>query len=245
MALPDIAEMEGYIRQVAQRLGINPDIAVRVAQSEGLKPGVWQSNIQGANGRERSYGPFQLYEGGGLGNAFKNRYGVSASDPNSWKQQVDFSLGEALRSGWTPWHGAKRVGIGNFEGIRGGAAGAGPSTPPTAVAGQSAQPYASSAPVYSNGININPGPAPAYNSYSPSQGPGPAQKLSFWDRLKSNAGGIGALGDALSGGGQKQEAPVPPIGPPTGYGPLQVAPTSYTAQNQDDPVSLLRKLGLV
>ena len=33
--MPDIATVEAYIRQKAAQLGINPDVAVRVAKSEG------------------------------------------------------------------------------------------------------------------------------------------------------------------------------------------------------------------
>ena len=55
MALPDIREVENYIREVAAQMGINPDVAVRVAKSEGLAPGVWQSNLKRPDGsREQS-----------------------------------------------------------------------------------------------------------------------------------------------------------------------------------------------
>ena len=39
----DFDEMEAYIRRAAIARGINPDVALRVARSEGLQPGTWQS----------------------------------------------------------------------------------------------------------------------------------------------------------------------------------------------------------
>jgi hypothetical protein len=231
MSLPDLNEVESYIRQVAQQVGINPDIAVKVARSEGLAPGVWQSNLVMKSGkREPSYGPFQLYEGGGLGNKFKQVYGKSASDPSTWKQQVEFALGEAKKSGWSPWYGARKVGVGNFEGIRAGASS--PGTP--------------QGPVMSNGININTPEQTSYQTaYSPSQGPGEAQSLSVMDRLKNNKDNItdfiGAV-DAMTAL-QRPAAP-PPIAAPTGFAPLQIEGVKYTKKKGPD-VSLLRQLGLI
>ena len=117
--MPTVSEVEAYIRQAAMRRGIDPDIAVRVAKSEGLAPGVWQSNLYRNGVRERSYGPFQLYMGGGLGNEFERLTGKSAADPSTVFQQVDFALNQAARGGWSPFHGARRVGIGDRDGLRG------------------------------------------------------------------------------------------------------------------------------
>lgn len=233
MQLPDINEVESYIRATASQLGINPDIAVRVARAEGLAPGVWQSNIVKDGQREPSYGPFQLFEGGGLGNRFKERYGVSASDPSTWKQQVQFALEEAKRGGWTPWYGAKAAGIAPFEGIRAGASSAVASRGPTSDA--------LSAPARTE-PSVASGP-----SFSPSQGPGEAQTLSFMDRLKNNKSNIADFASSLDAivGPQPQQQEVAPIGAPTGFAPLQIAPTRYTAGKQQFDPSLLRKLGLI
>src|SRR5262249_18393348 len=90
--MPTIAEIEAYIRQAAMRRGMDPDVAVRVAKSEGLAPGVWQSNVCRNGVREPSYGPFQLLvREGGLGNAFQRATGKSAADPSTALQQVDFA----------------------------------------------------------------------------------------------------------------------------------------------------------
>lgn len=110
-------EIETYIRQAAARRGIDPDIAVRVALSEGgLDDPVRQSDVVTNGVREQSFGPFQLYLGGGLGNAALAA-GIDPRNPAQWRQAVDFALDNAARGGWGPWHGAARVGIGNFEGI--------------------------------------------------------------------------------------------------------------------------------
>jgi hypothetical protein len=113
--------MEAYIRKRASALGIDPNVAVAVAKSEGLSPGTWQSNIAGGGGpgnREPSFGPFQLHDSY-MGADFTRQTGLRASDPNTWQQQIDFVLGNVSRTGWTPFHGAARVGIGARQGLPG------------------------------------------------------------------------------------------------------------------------------
>lgn len=118
-------EIEQYIRAAAIQRGIDPDIAVRVAKSEGgVSDPVRQSDIVKNGVREPSYGPFQLYMGDGLGNAAL-KAGIDPRDPNQWQQGVDFALDNAKKDGWGAWYGAKNVGIGNRDGI-GGA----PALPP-------------------------------------------------------------------------------------------------------------------
>jgi len=119
----DSREVASYIRRRAPDFGIDGDAAVRVAMTEGLTPsGVHgQSTVErqgsgSAGGYENSWGPFQLYLGGGLGNEFKRRTGMDPRDPNTWREQVDFSLREAGRLGhWYdpnnrtagPWFGPR------------------------------------------------------------------------------------------------------------------------------------------
>src|SRR5690606_3310852 len=94
------------------------DVALRVARSEGLAPGVWQSNVINKQGRrETSYGPFQLLVGGGLGDEFQRRYGKSPADKSTWREQIDFALDEAAKGGWSPWYGAAKVGVGPRTGL--------------------------------------------------------------------------------------------------------------------------------
>lgn len=118
-AANDVAGLEGYIRESALQRGIDPDIAVRVAKSEGLAPGVWQSNVVKGGTRETSYGPFQLLVGGGLGDKFMKTTGLDPRDPSTARAQIDFALDEASRGGWGPWYGAAKVGVGRWDGLRG------------------------------------------------------------------------------------------------------------------------------
>lgn len=116
---PVVAEGEiaDYIRQSATARGIDPDVALRVAMSEGgLKDPVRQSDYVKNGVREASYGPFQLYMGGGLGNKALEA-GIDPRDPNQWRQGVDFALDQAAKGGWSPWYGAAKVGVGNRTGL--------------------------------------------------------------------------------------------------------------------------------
>lgn len=113
----DVVATENYIRQAAQARGIDPDVAVRVARSEGLAPNTWQSNYVKNGKRETSYGPFQLLVGGGLGDKFQKVYGKSPADPSTLQQQIDFALDEAAQGGWSPWYGAAKVGVGPRTGL--------------------------------------------------------------------------------------------------------------------------------
>lgn len=111
------AERAAYIRAAALRNGIDPETALRVAQSEGFNTYVGDKGT--------SFGDWQLHFGGsgirgmnagGLGDVLRRR-GINAKDPSTWKQQTDFALEWAAKHGWGDWHGAKRVGIGNRQGI--------------------------------------------------------------------------------------------------------------------------------
>jgi hypothetical protein len=112
-----ITSIEEYIRARAPIYGIDPDVAVRVARSEGGVTNLLRQSDVVKNGvREPSYGPFQLYMNGGLG----NRALAAGIDPRTqeggWKG-IDFALSEAGQKGWGQWYGAKRVGISPMEGI--------------------------------------------------------------------------------------------------------------------------------
>src|SRR5215831_5281545 len=118
--VPNPSQMADYIRYAAAQRGIDPETAVRVAQSEGLNT---YTGDQGS-----SFGPFQLHmaglapagsgnEGSGLGDSFKQQTGLDPRDPSTWAQQINFALDNAKQSGWGAWHGAARVGIGAAQGI--------------------------------------------------------------------------------------------------------------------------------
>lgn len=150
MALPSVAQMEAYIRRRAEELGIDPDVAVRVARSEGLQDGTWQANGTLSYGREQSYGPFQLHnapagERPGMGNDFVKATGLNPADPDTWDEGIDFALEQARKGGWGAWYGAKKEGITGFMGIGGKPADA-PDTFPARPTDTVAQPGAGAMP---------------------------------------------------------------------------------------------------
>ena len=111
-------DIESYIRQAALQRGIDPEVAIRVAKSEGgLKDPFRQSDIVKNGVREQSYGPFQLYMGGGMGNdALK-----AGIDPRKdWQGGINFALDQAAKGGWGPWYGAQKIGVTGMHGINPG-----------------------------------------------------------------------------------------------------------------------------
>jgi hypothetical protein len=123
------AEMEAFIRQEAIKRGIDPDVAVRVAQTEALN--VFDPDQPDHGGDDgSSFGLYQLHYGGmsdampnaGLGDEFTAATGLDARDPSTWRQQVAFSLDWAAKNGWGSWMGAKNNGIGDYDGISGAGA---------------------------------------------------------------------------------------------------------------------------
>ena len=111
--------IELYIRQRAPAYGIDPDVAVQVARSEGgLDNPTRQSDVVNGGKRERSYGPFQLLIDGGVG-ARALAAGIDPRKESDWQAATDFALAEASQKGWGQWYGAKKVGIDDWEGIKG------------------------------------------------------------------------------------------------------------------------------
>ena len=105
--------MEPVIRSLAQKYGHDPDIAMKVARSEGL------GAFYGDGGKSGT--AFQLYTGGGLGNEFQKETGLDPLDPKNEVAAIDWALKNLDRTGWSPYHGAKKVGIGPRDGIGTGA----------------------------------------------------------------------------------------------------------------------------
>lgn len=162
-----------YIVQSAAAHGIDPATALKVARSEGLGAYV------GDNGS--SFGPFMLHYGnvagggnavGGMGDDFTKATGLDARDPKTVKAQIDFAMAQAAQNGWGAWHGAAKVGLGNWDGIGGAPQGAGPQVAQDANL-QAAQPAAMA---YAPQSPAQQGPAPqalaaALQAYSPVSAP--------------------------------------------------------------------------
>jgi len=111
------SEIEDIIREEANLRGVDANDAVDVFRSEGA--GGYQSGIKRAPSRggseggfEASYGPYQLYTGGGLGNEYQKTTGRSLRNDNTRegvRNQVRFSLNAAVRAGsWRAWYGADK-----------------------------------------------------------------------------------------------------------------------------------------
>ncbi len=121
---PSTDNIAEYIAQAAALRGIDPTVALTVANSEG---GVTEPARRGTFATGSSWWPFQLHYGGngyeylgnvaGMGNSFTAMTGWAPGDPNAWKDSVDYALDVAAKSGWGQWYGAAAAGIGNFQGI--------------------------------------------------------------------------------------------------------------------------------
>ena len=108
------AEKEAFIRQSAIKAGINPDIAMKVARSEGF------NQFSGDQGT--SFGSFQLHvtpggRGKAVGDQFKGMTGLDPADPTNEHEGIMFAMEYVKRHGWHDFHGASRVGIGDTQGI--------------------------------------------------------------------------------------------------------------------------------
>lgn len=118
-------DIEAYIRQSAIARGIDPNIAVKVAQSEGGLNSWNMQSLATKNGiQEPSYGPFQMLKGGpgtgyptGLGNDFMNKTGLDPALAVNGPAATDFALDHASRNGWGAWYGADKAGISKWDGI--------------------------------------------------------------------------------------------------------------------------------
>lgn len=210
-----MATVEEYIRYAAAQRGIDPDIAVRVAQGEGgLKDPFRRgegpaprSQAAEFGATENSFGPLQLYISGnnaGLG----DRAVAAGIDPRKdWKGGVDFALDEVARKGWGQWYGAKAAGITGMMGVGSGAKAIGASPSPYAgmadgPKGQEVYPR----PVMGSMVAGNTAPA----SSSPSPVPAAAQALA--------GGSVNKMADifgmmALAPQQQPQFSPVQIMGP--------------------------------
>lgn len=110
------SDKEAFIRSEAAARGINPDVAMAVARSEGFNS--FKSSIPG----ETSYSAFQLHvtpggRGGHLGDQFGKDTGLDPSDPANERRAIQYALDDARRHGWGAFHGAANTGIGAFAGI--------------------------------------------------------------------------------------------------------------------------------
>jgi hypothetical protein len=181
--------MSAHIRETAKKYGIDPEVAIRVAKSEGLR------DFSGDGGK--SGGAFQLYTGGGLGNKFKKETGLDPLDPANERETIDYALKYASKHGWGSWYGAPKVGVGTWDGIGGGGAAAAAGTDPAAGYGGVGSDAAASeraARVDTSSPDVSPNTL---------QKPTEAGTGDFIDKLKDpKTGAAAGLGEMISGLGQ-------------------------------------------
>ena len=119
--------MERIITEEAKLRGIDPpSIAIRIFRAEGA--GAYQSQIPrtgrgSLGGKEASFGPFQLFIGGGLGNVYQEATGRDLTTDNTAEgitNQIRFALDQAVTgNGWQPWSGRGPAGVAQYAGLRG------------------------------------------------------------------------------------------------------------------------------
>lgn len=116
-------DIETIIRREADLRGIDPDIAVRIFRAEGgsaYQSTVRRSGRGSLGGREASFGPYQLYIGGGLGNEYQERTGRDLTRDNTEdgiENQIRFALDMAVAQSWQPWYGRGPAGVGRTQGL--------------------------------------------------------------------------------------------------------------------------------
>ena len=116
-------ELESIIRSEAELRNMDPDVAVSIWKNEG--GGAYQSTVErkgkgSLGGYEASFGPFQLFIGGGLGNDYERLTGrklVNDNTKEGIQKQIQFSLDMAVKKGWTPWYGRGPAGVGERQGL--------------------------------------------------------------------------------------------------------------------------------
>lgn len=121
------SQVAAMIKEEAAKRGIDPKVALAIANSEGLNN--YRSTANGRKwgmDKEPSYGPFQLLMGKGtggptgMGDDFLAKTGIDPSkdnSPESIKRQIQFALDHAKTNGWRAWYGRFNAGVGVNEGL--------------------------------------------------------------------------------------------------------------------------------
>lgn len=110
-------QKEAFIRAESIKRGLDPDVMMKVAKSEGF------DKFLGDNGTSGS--AFQLHvtpggRGGAVGDQFAKATGKSPLVPANEALAIQFALDDIRAHGLTAYHGAARVGLGAHAGGAGG-----------------------------------------------------------------------------------------------------------------------------
>jgi peptidoglycan hydrolase-like protein with peptidoglycan-binding domain/lysophospholipase L1-like esterase len=117
--------IESIIKREAAARNMDPVTAIKIFRAEGA--GAYQSQIprkgKGSHaGKEASFGPYQLYIGGGMGNQYEQATGrdlTTDNTPEGITNQIRFALDQATKVGWKPWYGRGPAGVGERDGLEG------------------------------------------------------------------------------------------------------------------------------
>ena len=113
--------IESIIAKEAKLRNMDVATAIKVYRAEGLNS--YQSQLKYKGKQEKSYGPYQLFVDGGLGNTYQKDTGRKLVSDNTLEgitNQIRWSLDYVANTGsWNPWMGAARVGIEDAEGLNG------------------------------------------------------------------------------------------------------------------------------
>ena len=113
--------IESIIAKEAKLRNMDVATAIKVYRAEGLNS--YQSQLKYKGKQEKSYGPYQLFVDGGLGNTYQKDTGRKLVSDNTLEgitNQIRWSLDYESKTGsWNPWKGAARVGIEDDEGLNG------------------------------------------------------------------------------------------------------------------------------
>jgi hypothetical protein len=124
-------DYEAFLREAAAARGISPDLAVRVANTEGgLTEAARCGDFSGPPWYSgKSWWMLQLHYGGhdtpyaawggsaGQGNSFTQLTGWQPGDPAAWRDACRYALNRARTGGWGPWYGAASIGVTGWMGI--------------------------------------------------------------------------------------------------------------------------------
>ena len=98
-----------FIQDYAKSIGLNPNLALGVANAEGLR--AWSASNPNAastvdiqNGQPFSFGDFQLNVRNGLGTEAL-RHNIDPRDPSQWQAADKFALDQMKSGGLGPWKG--------------------------------------------------------------------------------------------------------------------------------------------
>jgi hypothetical protein len=191
-AVQPVGGQGGYrdtITRAAQKWGIDPNVALRVAKAEGGLDDWIQSKVKKNGRQEPSYGPFQMLVGGpgtgfpeGMGNQIMRERGIDPRDPRNAEAVIDFAMEQASKKGWGQWYGAKAAGLDNMAGIGGRPAGVSPMT--QQVQGGTGSPTVNGSGSATPAFGFNP---------ATEAGPGETAQKDRWARVAKamNASGSG------------------------------------------------------